>query len=240
MQTVFALFGDVGSSTTGQTFLPTVPPSTRHPEALGEIAALRRLTQALAMLEAILCPEWQYRFYSFNSRWAPGEQMASMRDGCGDEWFLLFDSAGAVIKGLAHESVLAQQTAFAARIQQVVPPEFGPFLREAAFTMERASFCLWRRHKEDAWNVVSPGGGLPPGDGDGSAGLLAILDGDPATYQGWARDYHEREVALAAVRAIYGHTPLGVDLLRELNPDLTSGDVAAEAAEIGYPLAPPG
>ncbi len=145
-----------------------MPPSTRHPEALGEIATLRRLTQALATLEAILCPEWQDRFYSFNSRWAAGEQMASMRDGSGDEWFLLFSPVGAAIKGLDHESVLAQQAAFAARIQQTVPPEFGPFLHEAALDMERASFCLWRRHAEDTRNVVSPGGGLPPGDGDGS------------------------------------------------------------------------
>lgn len=239
MRSVFIFLGGFGSSTTGQTFLPTVSPSTRYPEALGEIVTLRRLTQALAMLEAILCPEWQYRFYSFNSRWAPGAQMASMRDGCGDEWFLLFGPAGAALKGLAHESVLAQQAAFAARIQQVVPPEFGPFLREAAFAMDRASFCLWRRHPENTWNVVLPDGGLLPGDGDSSAGLLAILDGNPATYRGWARDYHEREVTLAAVRAIYGHTPLGVDLLLELNSDLTLGDVAADAAEIGYPLAPP-
>jgi hypothetical protein len=46
---------------------------------------LRRLCQSLAMLDAIFSPEWQYRLYSFNSRWAKGEMMASMRDGQGDE-----------------------------------------------------------------------------------------------------------------------------------------------------------
>jgi hypothetical protein len=43
-------------------------PSTRDPSALPEVGSLRRLSQSLAMLDAILCPEWQYRYHSFNAR----------------------------------------------------------------------------------------------------------------------------------------------------------------------------
>src|SRR4051812_36023116 len=77
--------------------------STRNPD-LPDIPRLRRLLQSLATLDAILEPEWQYRYYSFNSRWATGRAMGSMRNGSGDHWFALFLSAGAGIVGLAHEA----------------------------------------------------------------------------------------------------------------------------------------
>src|SRR5690349_3975316 len=63
--------------------------STRDLSRLPDVDALRRLLQNMAMLDAILSPEWEYRYYSFNSKWARGEQMGSMRDGCGDDFFAL-------------------------------------------------------------------------------------------------------------------------------------------------------
>src|ERR1700722_13099293 len=85
-------------------------PSTRHPSALPEVGGLRRLSQSLAMLDAILCPEWQYRYHSFNANWAAGEEMASMRNGCGDDYFIVFSGADAIIKGFAHESEAWRKT----------------------------------------------------------------------------------------------------------------------------------
>lgn len=41
------------------------------PDLLPPVASLHRITQSLAMLDGILCPEWEYRYYSFNSQWAP-------------------------------------------------------------------------------------------------------------------------------------------------------------------------
>src|SRR6185295_12440255 len=131
--------------------------STATPEKLPNVEGLRRLTKSIAMLDAIICPEWDYRFFSFNSKWGPGEEMASMRNGCGDEWFLLFDCHGAALKGLAHEYPLAGEASFAALIQKVVPSVFASFLREPAFDMGAASFCIWRRHADSAWSVVSTG-----------------------------------------------------------------------------------
>ena len=68
-------------------------------ESLPDIEGLRRLSQSLAMLDAIMSPEWDYRYYSFNSKWAENEMMASMRNGQGEEYFILFDSHGAIMKG---------------------------------------------------------------------------------------------------------------------------------------------
>ena len=66
--------------------------------------------------------------------------------------------------------------------------------------------------------------------------MLTPLDGDPKTYQTWAEKYYERTVSPAAVRQIYGHHPLTVDLVSLLDPAASLEDVRTEAVEIGYPV----
>jgi hypothetical protein len=66
---------------------------------LPDVPNLLRVSKAIAMLDAILCPDWQYRFYSFNSKWAAEEEMASMLDGSSDSYFVLFNSHGAILNG---------------------------------------------------------------------------------------------------------------------------------------------
>jgi len=211
------------------------PLSTATPERLPDIERLRSLTKSIAMLDAIICPEWQYRYYSYNAHWAEGEEMASMRNGCGDDWFLLFDRHGAALKGLAHEYPLAREASFATHIQEAVPPVFAAFLREPAFSMNRASFCIWRRRTDPSWSVVSPAGGHISPEEDGSVEFIGILDGNPETYREWAVDYYEREIPLAAVTAVYSRQALSEQLVANLNADLVLSDLTADALEIGYP-----
>src|SRR5262249_20272971 len=59
--------------------------STRN-LALPAIDDLRNLCQVIATLDAILSPEWEWRYYSFNSKWSAGAMCASMRNGSGDEF----------------------------------------------------------------------------------------------------------------------------------------------------------
>lgn len=160
-----------------------------------------------------------------------------MRNGCGDDWFLLFDPNGAALKGFAHEYPLAGDALFAGRIQQTVPSVFASFLHEPAFSMNMASFCIWRRPSDAAWTVVSPASGRVSPEEDGSAELLAVLGGNPETYQTWAVDYYERTISLTAVQAIYQHRDLTEHLVATLNPELALADVAEDAAEIAYPEA---
>ena len=40
--------------------------STRDLKLLPDIDVLRRAIQSIAMLDAILSPEWEFRYYSFN------------------------------------------------------------------------------------------------------------------------------------------------------------------------------
>src|ERR1700740_1935501 len=114
-------------------------PSTADLSALPEAVGLRRLCRSRAMLDAILCPEWPYRYHSFNANWAAGEEMASMRDGCGDGYFILFTKAGAIMKGFAHESEAWRRTSQRGQplpgMFDGVPEEFAGFLDEPAFSM---------------------------------------------------------------------------------------------------------
>jgi hypothetical protein len=210
--------------------------STATLERLPDIETLRRLTKSIALLDAILCPVWEDRYYSYNSEWGESEEMASMRNGAGDEWFLLFGPNGAALKGYAHEYPLAQDASFAASIQKAVPSDFASFLNEAAFSMNNATFCLWRRVGDTRWNAVSQGKGTSSPDDDGSADLIGILDGNPETYRSFAIDYYEREIPLAAVETIYRHQALDEKLVSVLNPETEFSAATDEAAAIGYPV----
>ncbi len=191
----------------------------------------------------MLSPEWEHRYFSFDSRWGEGEHMASMRNGSGDDYFILFNEAGAVIKGFAHESAMARYAEGGIQlwpgILDGLPDEFAPFFSEPAVSPDMVSFCIWRRYGDLAWQIGDVD--FPEGDDpDGSAELLAILDGDPRTYQQWSEDYHEFDVPLELVEQIYRHRPLTADLVAGLNPEVTLDSLAEDIAEIGYPVAPGG
>lgn len=198
------------------------------PKLLPSIADTRRTVQSLAMLDAILCPEWEYRYFSFNSHWGPGEEMGSMRNGSGDDWFLLFDGAGVGLKGFAHE--LASSSELAGEIQRQVPASFESFLKEPAFSMDQATFCYWRAATDDVWSKVGS-----TQTQDGSDDMLAHLVEGPEGYKAWAEEYFEVTVDLDAVRAIFSHEPLTESIVLALSPEADLNQVRADADEIGYP-----
>lgn len=199
------------------------------PDLLPSIPEIRRIAQSLAMLDAILSPEWDYRYFSFNRGWGTGQEMASMRNGSGDDWFLLFDVNGAALKGFAHE--VACDTQFAQEIQRQVPTDFSAFLSEPAFSMQDATFCYWRRASEPSWSKVTSA--LAE---DGSRDLLAFLIRGPAGYREWAEDYFEVPVNLKSVSTVFAHQPLTESIVRTLNPGCDLKFAHEQADEIGYPL----
>jgi hypothetical protein len=212
--------------------------SSRDLTRLPDVDRLRAVLQSMAMLDAILSPEWEFRYYSFNAHWSTGEQMGSMRNGCGDDLFALFNAAGCFLKGFAHEAPMSPCDRRPKRVWpgvlDGVPAEFAACLGEPAFGIEDTTFCIWRRYSDRSWQrgaIEFPSGPDP----DGSEFLLALLDGQPASYQAWAEDYYERPVHLAAVRQVYAHQPLTDKLVRRLNPAAAAEGLAADVEEIGYP-----
>ena len=210
--------------------------STRDLSELPDLRGFRRLTRALATLDAILSPEWEYRYYSFNSHWADGEMMASMRDGSGDHWFALLSSAGVALHGLAHEAPIFRPGKPWPGIFESLPTEFHEnLLRQPAFETEHSTFCIWRRSADAQWSCGPIE--LPPlvHDPDGSEDLLSILGGQSQRYVEFARDYYEVDIAPGDVGAIYRHDPLTNALVRRLNPGVDLESLADDLNEIGYP-----
>src|SRR5262249_19605999 len=208
--------------------------STRDLSELPDLRGFRRLTRALAMLDAIVSPEWEYRYYSFNSHWADGEMMASMRNGSGDHWFAMLCSAGVALHGLAHEAPIFRPGRPWPGIFERLPTEFHEnLLHEPAFTTEDSTFCVWRRSTDAQWSCGPVE--LPSvHDPDGSEALLSILAGQLQHYVEFARAYYEVEIAPADVAAVYRHEQLTDAQGRRPNPGGDPGSSPADPNESHY------
>jgi hypothetical protein len=205
------------------------PQSFPDPRTLGNRA------MALAMLDAIICPEFQYRYFSYDASWGDDEQVAVMRNGDGDHWFLHLSDKGAALKGYVQELPRGEARAMAIEVQRRVPEQFGAFLHEPAFAMDAVSYFYWRRSGDPAWSRVAH----PDADlaltSDGSEDYLSILLAPASCYYDYATDYFECEPPLASIEHIYALAPLTAAIVKSLNPQMTLAQARAAAAAIGYP-----
>ena len=193
---------------------------------------LHKLMQSLALLDAIVSPVWERRHYSFNSKWAEGEAIGSMRNGSGDELFVLFNTFGAFIKGFDHERW--DRSISAAEVYGPVPSCFLGGTKEPAFSPNQVTFCYWRTFEDDRWHTASVR--LRPGKGDGSEWMLSHLDGDPASYLSFAKSSYERELTASSVAAVYDHVPMSLALATSLAQGIDHQALTEELVEIGYPM----
>ncbi|GIE82237.1 hypothetical protein Aph02nite_81870 [Actinoplanes philippinensis] len=190
--------------------------------SLPGIEELRARSQALAMCEAIISPGWESRYYSYDCRWSAerGEHMASMRNGSGDEYAIVFSPAGVYVRGLDHEARPVPG------LFDDVPEVFAAQVAEPAFS-HGSNVCLWRLTGDERWH----GRGL-----DETAWLFELLvEGTAEAYQEFAEDYYEEDVDVAAVAEVFALRPLTDALVRRLNPAVTVGYLADDIEEIGYP-----
>ncbi len=205
---------------------------------LPAIPDLLRRTKALAALDLILSPEWQDRYYSFNAAWSASEQMASMRNGCGDEWWLVFHSDGwAALKGLAHDSDAWSKggNKLSTALQTVMPPELAQFASEPAFRWDTTGFAYFCLAPKQNWcraNDLTAFSTLDAGEDE----LLRHLCGSPSDYASFAEDYYERATPSNVVAAVFQHARITEPLVSSLNPDVALEDITDELySEIGYP-----
>lgn len=221
-------------------------PVTEIAQHLPNIATLKARSQAIALLDAILSPEWGDRNYSYNCRWADGQELASMLDPAGDDYFIVFSAGGAFVKGFAHESSMSpwreQPMRLWPGILDNLPEVLLPHVDEPAFGyggLLQATFCLWRQPHDQQWqigNIDYTGTDPIDADPDGADWLLHILtDPTPASYLRYAAEYFEVEPDPAPVTHIYQSLPLTDDIAHALNPGIDLNQLAGDLAEIGYP-----
>ena len=190
---------------------------------LPEIGQCRNLFRAAAMLDAILSPEWEYRYYSYNSAWDAAEEMASMRDGEGSHYFALFTPRGLYIKGFDSERIKSGEAVLGVGD---VPEDVTEFLQEPAFIGDETTFCIWRSVGKE-WSADKS-------YGEQDLQLLRLLTGGAAYYSEWASEYYEIQLDSQAVQRIFDLEPLTTDLLAMLNPEVNQANIEEDRIEIGY------
>jgi hypothetical protein len=189
---------------------------------LPSIDDLVKSSQSLALLDAILMPDWQGRYFSFNRHWnqSGNEMMASMRNGSGSEYFVLFTECGAVGKvfddeaGNAGEKMLAR-----------VPDSFVAFKDEPAFQVDSATFFFWHLKDDHSdWEAS-------PNTLSGYAYLNFLVAGSDH-YHAWAESYYERVIDKRTVREVFDNRNVTEKQLLTLNPDLVIADLRGDVEEI--------
>lgn len=217
--------------------------STRNLARLPEPKRLMAAYQSMALLDAIIEPEWWLRYFSFDFGFSPDRtiSLGSMQNGSGDYLHAIFGPSGCLIHGFAHEYPM---TPYANKPPRVFPGVVDQIPKEFAsqraalheeWWNEMVTFCIWRREADDRWHLGDVKFGDDP-DPDGSGFLLSHYDGRPESYHAWAEDYYEpRKLDLAAIKHVFAHRPLTEEIVRTLNPARSMKELADEVREIGYP-----
>lgn len=206
---------------------------------LPDIDTLREWSLSLAVLDAIVSADWEYRYFSFDPKWGRATALASMRTGSGDEYSIVFSKAGAFVRGFDHESPLSpwgmDSPAVAPGLVEGVPASLRQYVDEPAFAEDGVpsiTVCLWREPGDSEWRF-----GVAENDSDGGAGwLFEQLDGSAKTYAAFAKVNFEVKLYKADVQAVLDHHPLTPELLARLNPECDADAVIEEARSMGYPL----
>lgn len=206
--------------------------STKDYSLLPDHNTVRAICKAISVLDAILCQDWVYRYYSYNCQWDVGEEFCEMRNGEGDQMLILLREDGCVINGFAHEFEQPDKS----EITTGLPAMFESFIFAEPVNSIGTTFCLW---KTEAGNWTRGGRAMIP---DGSEELLKILDGQAQTYIDWATQYFagsfkESGLSLETVTELYQGKTLTKAMIFSLIDDLEDwSQLAEDLAEIGYPL----
>ena len=185
------------------------------------IEEITKKLKSISLLEAIICPEWEYRYFSFNSKWGEGEEMASMRNGSGDEWFLWVKNGLAALKVMNHEFGTLKDIE---TIKNQFPTVYASFITEPAFSINEST-SLWYLNEAE-WVKYDV-------NEEETNKLIKVFNWTPSEYKEWAEDYYENEFSLEAIDNIMAGKFSENDI-HLLNDELSYKDIEEEISEIGY------
>jgi len=201
--------------------------STKDLQNLPGRKTLQNLCKSISVLEAILCQEWEYRYYSYNSEWAEKEEFCEMRNGEGDHMLILFRQDGCIINGFAHEFKQADKKSLTYHMPQI----FNDFIFGEPVKSIGTTFCLWTTELGN-WQA----GHIESHDNN-SEEMLGLFDGNPQTYIDWATEYYdETEIPLATVSKIYKGEILTKEMVLSIVDKLEDWEqLETDLNEINYP-----
>ncbi|WP_148085877.1 hypothetical protein [Actinocorallia herbida] len=202
------------------------------------ISEVRRRSVVLAVLEGVTGGD--HPRYSFDAGWREGAALASMADGSGNEYSIVFADEGALVIGFDHESEMNPygngSQALWPGLLLGLPPELVRWAEDPRFVEDGvlcATLCLWRTPGSTAWGA---GPISYPEDGDGAGWLFrGLLGCSPELYASWATNVHGAPPDVEAVRAVFDGHPLTPALALRMNPayDTASLDPLLELTGYG-------
>lgn len=181
---------------------------------------LKNKLKHLALLDAIIEPEWEYRYYSFNSKWADGEEMSSLRDSCGGEWFILFFDDKIGFKCTSPEDGLAPNFV---ELKDSLPKEYSGFISEPAFSMDSGS-CIWYLDENEWVKLGININDLPDPD--------SIQNMTANGYCQFAEEIYEQELDSDIIESIFNGN-FTLDMATKINPKVNLDNLKSELIEIG-------
>ena len=205
--------------------------STKNYNLLPDRRSLESICKAISVLDAIISQEWQYRYYSFNSKWSANERCLQLRNGSGDEMHVLFREDGCAINGFAHEYEQQDKS----KLTNNLPAIFNEFIFGEPVISIGTTFCLWTTELKN-WQV-----GQLESFEDNSEEMLTIFDGQPQTYINWATKYFEEcykesGIPLDTVTKIYSRQALTKEMVLSIVDKLEDWEqLEKDLIEIDYP-----
>jgi hypothetical protein len=205
--------------------------STQNFNLLPDRQSLRRICKAISVLDAIISPEWEYRYHSFNAEWTEGEEFFEIRNGQGNHLLVLFREDGCVISGFAPDYHQPDKKHLTANM----PLIFSEFIFGEPVSTIGTTFCLWSAGTEK-WQT-----GKIKNHENGSEEMLGIFDGNPQTYIEWASEYFEddyvnSELSFDTVRKIYNGEVLTKNMVLYTVVEFEGwSKLQEDLEEIGYP-----
>jgi hypothetical protein len=206
---------------------------------------LKAVSKSLAVLDMIMEPDWESRCYSYLPVWGPAEDLASMQDGSGNEYSIVFLADGAAyVRGFDHESPMSpwgNDGELWPGLLDGIPERFLKYVHEPAFWCDGIpdmTVCLWTESDAaDSWvhgSIPPPGG---PDDQSGAGSLFGLVSRpEPSQYRAWASYYYGVDSEAAAVADIYASRPVDQELVSRINPARALSEMLDELRQVGYPV----
>lgn len=185
------------------------------------IDSLKNISKKIALIEAVIEPEWEYRYYSYNSKWSDSEEMASMRDGSGNYYFILFSGSQCFIKVIDKMQNFkdeAMRTLDAMDIDS--QKSISAFLNEPAFYTDELSYLYWNTN--GTWNSIEMN----------EHSWLNILHDPVPEYIRFAKNYYDKTIPKKTVSTVINEE-VSLSYLVKLNPDIDINSLKTDIDEIG-------
>ncbi|MCX4538999.1 hypothetical protein OHA79_52620 (plasmid) [Streptomyces sp. NBC_00841] len=189
---------------------------------------LRIRSQALAVLDAIACPDADLRAFTFENTREKGAK-AEMRDGVGGEFTIYFTQAGVFARGFDHESPMSpyreSPPVVWPGLTEEIPAEFLPLLNQRVVagsnSVPLATVLFWLRAEGTTWKTS--GVDVPDAvivDADGAEILFGqYVDDQPVAYVERAEEIFEIAMDAELVERVMRKARIDRSLVGALNPE---------------------